>query len=146
MQLIRALHVKQYDSTKGRFTSNCFKNYKGGISVFEEVCARGKSTTVCKHIPTFYSNFDGNPVIFCKISLETLKEFGGCENLELINTPSDSGDDCHRDILNVSDKVCRKFFKNYFSGHIHACCKEGEVLLSSEQITNLVEFIEECKR
>ena len=145
MQLIRALHILKYDPNRKRFQSDTFKNYKGGISVFEELCAKKTSGDICTHIKTYYGNFSNPPIIYCKFTSKELEASIGSISLNISNTPSDSGDSCHRDIKNVNDKDAQFFCKNHFkSPNIFVCCKGKEIQVTQNQYEDLSNFVQQC--
>lgn len=59
--------------------------------------------------------------------------------MNIENTPTESGDDCHRDILNVTNKVSGNFAKKHFkSPSIYMCCPDGVKQLTQEQYEDLL--------
>jgi hypothetical protein len=71
-------------------------------------------------------------------------KFQGFQGLKIKDTKSESGDDCHKDILEVKDNDCKRFLKNYFSNNIFVCCNGQEVKLTREQSETLREFVKDC--
>ncbi|MFZ2030081.1 MAG: hypothetical protein WAU68_07230 [Vitreimonas sp.] len=61
---------------------------------------------ICEHARHWYPGVGGEPPVFL---LFEESEFPSGH--ELKNTPSDSGDDCHRDEVKLSDKQLKKFRK-----------------------------------
>ena len=70
---------------------------------------------ICKHIARFYPGIAGNPAIFWKFSSTQLPA-----GHELQQQDSQSGDKCHHNIFNVSDKSAKDILKqvqeNDFTG------------------------------
>ena len=117
MELIRILHVNHFDGRRKRFTSLAFKNSSdnGGISAFDKQCAIDAGNTACQHIRRFYEQIVDEPPIFWEFSPESL-----FTNVTLEQQDSDTGDVCHYNIKNLTDKNAKKVFKqeqrNSFSG------------------------------
>ncbi len=76
MGFIRTLHILKFDKNAKRFTSDTFKKHKnGGISVFDEQCAKETSNnSLCTHIEVFYNTTVGNPICYCKLDLPLFKK------------------------------------------------------------------------
>src|SRR3989344_1738514 len=106
MDLLRLIPRNWYDQTKKRFQDWAFKNSTdgSGISVIDPSCIEDKGRPVCEHIRAFYPTF-GNPPIFWEFSTGILP--GG---FTLSNDPSPSGDDCHRNIRDVSSNKAKGLF------------------------------------
>ena len=124
MELIRILHANHFDRRKKRFTSLAFKNSSnnGGISVFDKQCALETGSTACQHIGRFYEQItDGQP-IFWEFSSERLFASATLEQQD-----SNTGDVCHYNIKNLTDKDAKKTFiqeqSNSFFG-INTCNRE----------------------
>jgi hypothetical protein len=62
--------------------------------------------TICEHIWRFYSHVADDPPIFWRFISDILPE--GCS---LVQENSDRGDECHHNIIGLSDNRARKFFK-----------------------------------
>lgn len=59
--------------------------------------------------------------------------------MDIINTTTESGDDCHRDILNITNTVAGNFAKEHFkSPSIYMCCPSGVKQLTTEQYEDLL--------
>ena len=140
MYFIRTLNIKRYDTHSRRFPSDCFTKLGNGISVFLESCAREIShNSICEHIHTFYKEIAGEPVLYCRIEIAHLSAAPGFENMQLGVTPSGSGDDCHRDITNVTNGQSRKYAKNHFRPpSVFMCCDGEERELNIEQYEDLL--------
>lgn len=101
---IRIINKKHYDKKLKRFTSLSFKpSSNGGISVIDKECVLHSTGCVCDHIQRYYGSVSGDPPIYWEIPPNLLPE-----NCEFQQTPSASGDDCHHNILNVTNQEARE--------------------------------------
>lgn len=74
-----------------------------------------------------------------------MSKFSGFEKNKIENTKSDSGDDCHKDIIGVDDKDTKKFVKDYFkSPNIFVCCKNEVIQVGELECQKLKDFIKPC--
>ena len=100
--LIRLLHPTNFSQKKQRLKSIAFKNSStGGVSVIDSLCAKKRNGTECQHIRRFYSKISGDPVVFWRLQTSELPE-----KTSLESKPSSTGDDCHMNVKNMSDKEC----------------------------------------
>ena len=109
MALIRLIHRKHFDPTRERFLSLAFKTSSdgSGASVIDTTCVGGKrQPLICCHIREFYPDIAGDPPIYWEFEEGTLPD-----GYSIVVTRSASGDDCHRDIQDVSDHRLAKYFK-----------------------------------
>lgn len=140
MVLIRALHWEKYHAESQRFPSDSFNQYKGGISVFDEECAKAVSNnSICEHIQQYYQTVVGTPIIFCRIPLEVLKTYKGFEKFQLENTESESHDFCHYDIVNTPKNASQKVAKGHIKApNVFMCCDGQEFQLTQPQYEDLL--------
>ena len=131
--LIKLLHPRNWDTQKGRFQSLVFRpSDDGGISVFCEVCATNTSGCVCVHAKKFYQSVTNDPPIYWMFDSGILPK-----NCLIVETPSTTGDLCHRDIINISRKSSEKFFKYHFRSN---CLDMDKLTICSSQgVRSLVE-------
>jgi hypothetical protein len=107
MELVLLLHISQYDEKLERFRSSCFERSEdSGISVFVQECAEDTTGSVCAHARAFYGEVAGEPPTFWAFDEAILPE-----DYSLDEVPSVTGDDCHRNIEDVSNNRAKKFFK-----------------------------------
>ena len=108
MELVLLLHISQYDEQLSRFRSTCFENSGDGtgVSTFVQECAEAASGSVCRHARAFYGRVAGEPPIFWRFDSAILPD-----GHSLDTQPSDTGDDCHRNIEGLSNNRAKKFFK-----------------------------------
>jgi hypothetical protein len=108
MEYVRLLHPKHYDCQRDEFKSLAFKVYDDGASVVQLACVGGRG--ICEHIRTYYRNVGGEPPVFW-IFEESILPTGS----SLVQKRSDSGDDCHFNIvsqnLKALDKALRSLLK-----------------------------------
>lgn len=66
------------------------------------------SQSICEHIKKYYPNTVGDPIFFWQIEEEWFQQIEGFANASLENSFSDTGDACHRDIVNTQQNVTPK--------------------------------------
>ena len=131
MQLIRLLRHNYVHPVENRFVSEAFKNYggagkaDGGFSVVEWECVERMGKSVCAHLGQYYPGFSRDGKTFFFRFDSSLLPPGH----SLVQTPSDTGDDCHHDIRGVSDKTLKSWFKKAFPGieSFLVCAETGEI-------------------
>ena len=134
MQYIRLLHLRDYDKSKGRFTSICFRNStNGGISVIEFDCAKKQSNGACQHIKKFYHPVPAKtPFIYWVLNDSDLTKF--LDNMRLVQKITETGDSCHYDIMDVKNNKAEKFFDKFGKPHsnpkIYLCTGDDSDLLT----------------
>ena len=112
MEYIRVINSEHWDPRRGNFKSLAFRNYNGGISLFDRACAESVSKSICRHIDKFYLSAAGTPVLFWVIDPLILPT-----ECNIVSTVSSTGDTCHRDILKIGDKKARKVLKDAFEAY-----------------------------
>jgi len=91
-------------------------------------------TTICNHIRTFYSIVAGEPIVYWPLDSSLL----GAKAI-LVNKESNTGDICHYDIENLSDKERRDIFRNHASNaNLYICNNDGEEEFSVEKFRNML--------
>ena len=125
MRLIRLLNIRHYDSKRGRFTSEAFRTFGQGVSVFDADCAEQSSGTICSHIAKFYASTAGDPATFWEFSKEQLPE-----QAQVVQEESATGDLCHHDIRGLTTKQERSFFLPFSDQfeQFETCPPHGEPL------------------
>jgi hypothetical protein len=111
MGFILLMVEDDYDFRKRRFKSTAFEPYddRSGISVFDRDCALSKAASECEHadrlyhppIPSGASRF-----YFWHIEKDALPK-----EHTVAATPSTLGDDCHREIRDLTKDAARRFFR-----------------------------------
>lgn len=141
MEAIRTLSLIRYSRIRKRFTSDCFCNYRNGISVFDSVCAtRSTPAGVCVHIERFYPSSVNNnkPFAYWKIDTDILLQRFDHDRVYMENTPSDTGDPCHYNIRGLSDNKASSFKKSYcIPPSLFLCVGDDTVQLTNEQYESL---------
>jgi hypothetical protein len=109
MQYVRLIARKHWDPKLQRFNRLAFKpsSNNGGISVVEYECLSEISASICAHIRQFYARVAGEPPIFWLFPFETLPR-----TIAVDTTASDTGDDCHRDLIGLSETQAKEIFKS----------------------------------
>lgn len=93
------------------------------MSVFEQACAeRASGGVICVHSRDYYASVTGEPPVFYIIGELELPE-----GATLKETLSDTGDECHREVENVSNKKLYKTFKNRRSFELFYTCENNTV-------------------
>jgi hypothetical protein len=92
------------------------------------------STTICNHIRIFYSLVAVEPIIYWPFDSSIL----GTKAI-LINRKSNTGDICHYDIENLSDKETRDIFRNHASNaNLCICNNDGEEEFSVNKFRDML--------
>jgi hypothetical protein len=132
MALVRILLADDYDLRSGRFKSSAFtaSSSDGAISCFDRDCAIVASGGPCKHIADFYPKKippAGGPVYFWVFDPASIpapqppkKAVAGASPTpepRIVQSRSDTGDDCHHGIFDLPESTARAFFKR---GHCMA--------------------------
>jgi len=108
MEFVRLVHPRNFDRIRGRFNDLAFKkSTNGGMSVFEVECAKANSGLICDHIKAFYENVGGEPPVFYILNETELPTGYGIQQ-----RTSDSGDECHHDVVSISNNRLKKAFKD----------------------------------
>ena len=123
MGFIRVIHHRHYDRHKRRFTSPAFKNSNdnSGISVIDKDCALRTSPGICEHIQRFYPDVAGTPPIFWEFHPEILPE-----NCRLDPQKGPDGDDCHFNVVGLSEKEARAIIIKVPLSDFNICIGNGE--------------------
>ena len=123
MPYIRIVHPLRYDIQKERFQSTAFQpSTNNGISVFDEECGIKCSGSVCQHIRKYYSQVHGEPIIYTIVP----NDFFEADKVN--KTPSNTGDDCHADIMAKTKKASRDLVKK-LKHEAYAVCLENDVTI-----------------
>ena len=139
MEVIRLLHINNYDKQRNRWASPAFKNSSGrspGISVIDRECIINTGDTICSHISKYYSTTPPVPTIFWCFETDILPR--GC-SIEQVN--STSGDKCHYNIRELRDPDARRFFQQFWNKieSFNICTSDGDYRpLSVEDLEKLL--------
>ena len=110
MEFIRLVSSRHFDQQRQRFQSWAFKNSSedrgGGISLIDKECIAGTGLSTCEHIRRYYQPTIGDVVIFWEIP-SNLPAGGRLEQ-----ETTDSGDDCHYNLRDLSDNQAKQYFKS----------------------------------
>jgi hypothetical protein len=119
MEYVRLVHPEDYDHNRGKFNDLVFKNSTdgSGLSVFEVECAENTSITLCAHIRPFYPLLTGDPAIFYVMNESEIPQSG-----RIVDIPSATGDECHRQIMDVSTTAMKKAFQNKRTPELFYIC------------------------
>ncbi len=132
---VRLVHPKHWERSRNRFGDLAFKSVPGsGLSIFDIACAEAASSLICAHIEAFYKNVGGDPAVFLIVADEEWPA-----GYQLDATPSDSGDDCHREVVGVKDKHIKKaLMKRPWSDYL-ICAPDGVRPLTAADIASFIE-------
>src|SRR4051794_6937893 len=105
MEYVRLVHPRHFDRVKQRFNDLAFKRSSGdgGMSVFDRLCAEATSGVICEHIAQFYHGLAGDPAVFYILNDNELPP-----DFSVIETLSDTGDACHREIMDVGNSALKR--------------------------------------
>ena len=121
MDFIRIIHPKHYDPDRKSFSSLAFKpSSDGGISVVSRECIEQTGSSICGHIAKFYGTVSGSPPIFWEIPAGILPP-----QCQFIQNPSDTGDDCHHNLIGLNDREARRIIKQTPLDEMHICLVIG---------------------
>ena len=79
--------------------------HAGDSLLVECECVAASGTSICEHARTYYSNTVGDKVIFWKFNSRDLPD-----SANIVKKTSKSGDKCHVNVYNISDKELYDFF------------------------------------
>lgn len=107
MEYIRLLHPKHWDAQRERFGDVAFKlSSDSGLSLVCKACAEAASSgLICEHIRKFYPNIASDPAVFLFIKDTELPK-----DSKIIETLSDTGDTCHREVVEAKEKHLKRAF------------------------------------
>jgi hypothetical protein len=97
----------------------------------------------CTHIITYYpSTVKRTPFVYWIFNTTLLEKDFEKDDVYLVNTPSESGDDCHMDIKGISKKRARRFAKKHCRPPgLYLCLDHGVIHLTKVQYEQLKETI-----
>jgi hypothetical protein len=109
MEVVRILHPTQFDHDKRRFRSTAFRPSSdgSGISVVLRRCIQDRTGDACAHIAKYYREIAGRPVFFWVFDPSLFPE-----PCELTQSPSATGDTCHRNLKDITKAQARRAFKS----------------------------------
>jgi hypothetical protein len=90
------------------------------MSIFHRECGEAASGVVCQHIAHYYQNVGGDPAVFYYLDPAQLPA-----NYTIIETLSDTGDECHREVVDVSNSALKKRFKGIPIDQFFICDGSG---------------------
>jgi hypothetical protein len=134
MEYIRLVHPRSFNRERREFDDLAFKKSSGGgMSIFEVECATAASGLICEHIRKFYPHVAGQPAVFCR-----LQDADFPDGAHLIESLSDRGDDCHRELDRIGNGALKRHFRakraweNFF-----ICSDEGARKLEEADLDTL---------
>jgi hypothetical protein len=145
MEFTRILDLRQFDRTSERFRDNVLRHSKKPanvsdtpdgrrrISVFDTACACScvESGCICRHITRFYSKVVQEPCAYWTFDFDNIQQRFPTP-LIARQSRSESGDDCHYTIHNLSDKQADKKIRYLWKEEDFGICINGQ----SEPFTN----------
>lgn len=126
MELIRLVPRKLFEPHLNRFNSGCFREDDGGISVVDLQCIEGKGHTIYEHVGKYYRSFADPEPIFLRFFDTDLPSQDG---LKVQQSTSESGDDCHHDIVGMTNKEQRNFWRRHAPDieSLEICLADGKI-------------------
>lgn len=103
------------------------------MSVFLRDCAEQSGHDVCTHARKWYPNIAGEPPIFYIIEEAEIPEGGSVQM-----SKSTSGDDCHGDIVGLSDGRLGTTFKGKNWADYLVCTKDGARSLTQADLDEIM--------
>jgi hypothetical protein len=65
------------------------------------------------------------------------------DGIQIIQSESATGDQCHYDLSGAKDRSCEQFFKTHFlPDRIYFCCNDATQPISSEQYEYLHDYVQ----
>ncbi len=132
MGLLRVIHPRHFDPSRGNFQSLAFREASdgSGISVFDKDCALQASGTVYNHIQRFYPPpVSGEPIICWEIPVAMIPN-----ECQIVPVLSESGDDCHYDLRGWPKKAARSLFVSLELERFALCTPPGLSPLSRSDL------------
>ena len=110
-----------------------FKNSSdsSGISVISLSCITSKNRNICEHIHLFYKTIIGTPIIFWEFEDNILPQ-----NSTFQQSPSATGDDCHYNIKNLTNREARKIIIKQSPSAFQVCIDKKIVPFSEKYISS----------
>lgn len=130
MGLVRLVHPKHWEAGREGFTDLAFKP---PLSVFDVECAEHASSgLICQHVRKYYPTQGGDPPVLMFIEEGDLPP--GCA---LDANRSDSGDDCHREVIAKGKSLIKALKRSLMDRHwstLKVCAPDGIRDLTAEDI------------
>ena len=105
MGFIRLIHPSHYDRARNRFNNMAFKKSSNGTgaSIISAECIEDTGRSICTHVRQFYPKVSGEPSVFWKFEESVLPD-----GYRIEQTTSDSADECHHAVHDVSNNQLKK--------------------------------------
>ena len=141
MWFIRLSHPRHYDRTKNRFNSMALKKSSdgSGASIISRKCIDDTGKTICDHIRDFYPDVSGEPPVFWEFDEALLPNDSRIEQVT-----SESGDECHHAIHDVSNGKLRKLIIEVPIEDAAVCMNGNHVPLTQTKILSLLDQFEKA--
>ena len=127
MEVVRVLDLRLYDCRKQRFRDLVFKNSsrplntttpdgRGGFSVVGIACVHSRvGGAICDHVEKYYEEVSGTPCALWPFDTAIFEPPNPNPHKfkppELIQKNSDTGDECHHNLHNVSDNRLERAYR-----------------------------------
>lgn len=132
-EVVRLLHPSHFSERKNRYTSLAFRPSGGGVSVINTGCIAEKGRTICAHAEQYYSRrIRGSPTIFWRIGTAEL-----APGHELVQQTTDTGDECHYNIVGMSEQQCRELLHSKQVTDFEICDPNGSRKVTAEDLPPL---------
>src|SRR5438552_10216559 len=109
MEYIRLIHWRYWDRRKKNFQSLAFQNSSESkaVSVVDRECTERHEREICTRLNGFYAKYSPCFAIWI-FDAELLPE-----GAKFTSEPSDSGDECHRNLRGLTNSQAQNFFKRH---------------------------------
>ena len=131
--IIRLMHPKHFCPVKRGYRRTAFQNSSGGgVSCIECDCIQARGVHECEHIKQLYSErISGDPPVLWQIQAG---ELAAGSRLE---PDSSNGDDCHRNLYDMTDTQCRNLLKSKQNSDFEICEPDGKRPATTERLLEL---------
>ena len=150
MDVVRVLDLQHYDCRRQRFRDLVHRNSsrvpdaartpdgKGGFSVVGFPCVRERAVSVCAHVEEYYTGVTGAPCgLWCFSTTDFEPPTPNPKKIkppELVQKVSDTGDECHYNLHNVSDNRLGKAYRRAeASAMLQLCFGEAREALTHQR-------------
>jgi len=101
---------------------------------------------LCSHLEQYYFNVveEQRPFAFWIFDTDHLETVVGREVFHLEHVRSSTGDDCHVDVVDLSNEQAKNYFKEYFKPpNVYICGGDRAIQLTQDQFQNFGAILQE---
>ena len=111
-----------------------------GASIISRECIDHAGKSICDHIRDFYPDVSGKPPVFWEFDEAVLPNVPRIEQVT-----SDSGDECHYAIHDVSNGQLKKLITQVPIEHAAVCANGDHAPLTQTKISSLLDQFEKAR-